>query len=76
MVLGVVGKRFLKRMLEKRYTCQKRRKVVSNEKSYLKPKRLNFSTKADENYGNADKLNNIKDKKNVEFVKEMNQFVK
>ena len=75
-LLGVVGKKFLKRALEKRYTCQKKRKVLSNKKSNLKPKRLNFSKKADENYGNADKLDILKDIKCIEFVNEMNQFVK
>lgn len=76
MILGVVGKTFLKGILEKRYKCQNRRKILSNKKSNLKPKRLNFSKKADENYGNADKLDILKDIKCIGFVNEMNQFVK
>lgn len=76
MILGVIGKIFLKRVLEKRYTCQKRRKVLSNKKPNLKPKRLNFSKKADENYGNADKLDILRDINCTEFENEMNQFVK
>jgi len=74
MILGVVGKNFLKRILEKRYTCQKRRKVLSNKNSNLKPFRLHFSKKADENYGNADKLDILKEIKCKEFVNERNQF--
>jgi len=49
---------------------------LSNKKSNLKPKRLHFSKKADENYGNADKLDILNDIKCIEFMNEMNQFVK
>lgn len=49
-----------------------------NKRSKFKinPKRLNFSTKADEYYGNADMLDCIKDVNDVQFISEMNQFVK
>lgn len=73
---GIVGKTFLIRTLEKRHRCQKRRKVLLNKKSNLKPKKLHFSKKADENYGNADKLDILKDVNCVEFVNEMNLFIK
>lgn len=76
MILGIVGKTFLKRALEKRNRCQKRRKLILNKKSSLKPKKLNFSKKADENYGNANKLDILKDVNSVEFVNEMNLFIK
>jgi len=76
MILGVVDKIFLKRALEKRYTCQKRRQFLSNKNSNLKPKRLNFSKIADDNYGNGDKLVILKEIMCIEFVNEMNQFVK
>jgi len=42
----------------------------------LKSKRLNFSKKADEKYGNADKLDILRDINCSEFENEMNQFVK
>lgn len=74
--LGKIGKRFLKKTLEKRYMCQKRR----NMKSKLlkkKPKRSKSHTNcADEHYGNADAIEIIKDVKDVEFIHEMNLFVR
>jgi len=74
--LGIIGKRFLKKTLEKRYICQKRRKIKSKLLK-IKPKRYKSHTNgADEHYGNANAIEIIKDVKDVEFIHEMNLFVR
>lgn len=73
--IGKVGKHFLHRTLAKRYTCQKKRKSSSNEPK-LKYKRPKRSANADENYGQAEPLDNLKDVKDEQFINEMNEFVR
>lgn len=73
--LGKVGKQFLRRTLAKRYTCQKKRKSSSNEPK-LKSKRPKRNNNADEDYGHADPLDNLKDVNDEQFINEMNEFVR
>ncbi|CAI6342668.1 unnamed protein product [Macrosiphum euphorbiae] len=72
---GKVGKQFLRRTLAKRYTCQKKRKSSSNEPK-LKSKRPKRNNNADEDYGHADPLDNLKDVNDEQFINEMNEFVR
>jgi len=65
----------LRQTLAKRYTCQKKRKSSSNEPK-LKSKRPKISNNADENYGHADPLDNLKDVNDEQFINEINAFVR
>lgn len=71
-VLGNVGKTYLRRILEKRNLCQKRRKTQKK----IPSKKAKISSTADEHYGNVDELENIKSINSKELIYEMDIFIK
>lgn len=70
-VLGYVGKTFLRRIIEKRKSCQKRRTTLKKVQS----KKAKISTTADEHYGNVEELDNITSIDSKELITEMDKFI-
>lgn len=72
LFVGKIGKYFLKRTLDKRNLCQKRRRTIKK----IPKISAKTSGRADKDYGNAEPLDNVRNINNADLMKEMDTYVK